>query len=236
MTIDTAMVLAAGLGTRMRPLTDARPKPLIPVGGRSLIDHMLDRLAAAGVREAVVNVHYRADQMLAHLDARARPRIVISDERARLMETGGALVQAAPMRGDRPIFAVNTDQVWIEDQGDAFAAMAQAWNGLQMDCLLLLARRERTSGFDGAGDFFCAPDGRIARRGSADAAPFVYAGVQILNPRILQGWPVEPFSANRLWDVAATRARLFGVVLDGFWMHVGDPNGLAAAEARLDAA
>lgn len=233
MTIDTAMVLAAGLGTRMRPLTETRPKPLIEVGGRALVDHMLDRLADVGVTKAVVNVHYLAAQMLSHLAGRERPQIVISDERARLMETGGALVQAACELGPRPIFAVNTDQVWIEDAGDAFAAMRSAWNPLQMDCLLLLARRDRTSGFDGAGDFFRASDGRIARRGSAAQAPYVYAGAQIIDPRIFRSFPLEPFSANRLWDVAASRARLFGVVLDGFWMHVGDPTGLVAAEERL---
>lgn len=236
MKIDVAMVMAAGLGTRMRPLTNDRPKPLIEVGGRALIDHMLDRLGAVGVERAVVNVHYLADQMLAHLGARTQaPRIAISDERPLLMETGGGLVQAAPLLGAAPIFVTNTDQVWREDGADPLATMLAQWDGLQMDALLLLARKERSLGFDGAGDFFLAADGRIGRRGAAPSAPFVYAGVQILHPRVLEGWPCEPFSTNRIWDAALERARVFGCVLDGEWMHVGDPAGRAAAEARLAA-
>jgi len=236
MKIDAAMVMAAGLGTRMRPLTNDRPKPLIEVGGRALIDHMLDRLALVGVARAVVNVHYLADQMLAHLNARTTgPQIAISDERARLMETGGGLVQAAPLLGAAPIFVVNTDQVWIADGADPLSAMCAAFDPLAMDALLLLARRQRSLGYDGAGDFFLAADGRIARRGAAATAPFVYAGVQILHPRVLEGWPCEPFSTNKLWDVALDRARIFAIVLDGDWMHVGEPEGRAAAEARLAA-
>ncbi|MBU6371120.1 MAG: nucleotidyltransferase family protein [Alphaproteobacteria bacterium] len=227
------MVMAAGLGTRMRPLTETRPKPLIPVAGRALIDHMLDALAAVGVEKAVVNVHYLAPMMLAHLGPRTTPRIAISDERPRLMETGGGLVQAAPLLGDRPIFVTNTDQVWRTDGADPLADMLAAWDGLRMDVLLLLARKARTTGFDGAGDFFLAADGRVGRRGAAAEAPFVYAGVQILHPRLLEGWPLEPFSTNRIWDLALERARVFAVPLEGDWMHVGDPNGLKAAEARL---
>jgi MurNAc alpha-1-phosphate uridylyltransferase len=234
MKVDVAMVMAAGLGTRMRPLTNDRPKPLIEVGGRALIDHMLDRLGAVGVETAVVNVHYLADQMLAHLGARkTAPRIAISDERPRLMETGGGLVQAKPLLGSAPIFVTNTDQVWIEDGAEPLAAMCAAWDDLRMDALLLLARRERSLGFEGAGDFFLAADGRIGRRGTAEEAPFVYAGVQILHPRVLEGWPCEPFSTNRIWDVALSRARVFGCVLEGEWIHVGDPAGRDAAQARL---
>lgn len=233
MKIDTAMVMAAGLGTRMRPLTETRPKPLIEVGGRALIDHMLDALADVGVEKAVVNVHYLAPQMLAHLGPRTAPRIAISDERPRLMETGGGLVQAAPLLGDRPIFVTNTDQVWIADGADPLAAMRAGWDGLRMDVLLLLARKARTTGFDGAGDFFLAADGRVGRRGAAAEAPFVYAGVQILHPRVLAGWPCEPFSTNRIWDRALAQARVFAIVLEGDWMHVGDPAGLAVAQARL---
>lgn len=233
MKIDTAMVMAAGLGTRMRPLTETCPKPLIRVGGRALIDHMLDALAAVGVETAVVNVHYLAPQMLAHLGPRTAPRIAISDERARLMETGGGLVQAAPLLGNAPIFVTNTDQVWVADGDDPLAAMLAAWESLRMDMLLLLARKDRTTGYDGAGDFFLAPDGRVGRRGAAAEAPYVYAGVQILHPRVLDGWACEPFSTNRFWDRALERARVFAVPLDGDWMHVGDPRGLEVAEARL---
>lgn len=230
--VRKAMVLAAGLGTRMRPLTLTRPKPLIEVGGRALVDHMLDELAAADVGEAVVNVHYLAEQMRAHLAARARPHITISDETARLMETGGALVQAKHLLGTAPIFALNTDQVWLAER-PPLPAMQAAFDPERMDALLLLARRERTMGFDGAGDFVMDDEGRLARRGAAESAPFVYAGVQIIVPSLFADAPCEPFSANKLWDVAIARGRLYGLVLDGLWMHVGDPAARDAAETRL---
>jgi N-acetyl-alpha-D-muramate 1-phosphate uridylyltransferase len=229
------MVLAAGLGTRMRPLTDTMPKPLVPVAGKPLIDHMLDRLAAVGVTRAVVNVHYRADQMEAHLRARAGPAITISDERAVLMETGGGLIQARAHLGDDPIFVSNTDQILHADSPDALAQLAQAWDDLAMDALLLLVPREQSLGFAGRGDFFCGADGRLGRRGSAPEAPFAFTGVQILHPRCLAGWPCEPFSTNRIWDQALARARLFGVVMNGTWMHVGDPAARDDAEAVLRA-
>jgi N-acetyl-alpha-D-muramate 1-phosphate uridylyltransferase len=230
---DTAMVLAAGLGTRMRPLTDTRPKPLIEVAGKALIDHMLDRLAVEGVRRAVVNVHYRAEQLEAHLAARADLEIVISDERALLMETGGGLVQARGHLGEAPIFVTNTDQILADPSGDGLRQLRAAWNDLAMDALLLLAPREHAMGFDGMGDFFRAADGRLGRRGGANSASYCFTGVQILHPRCLDGWPCEPFSTNRIWDQAAQRARLFGVVMDGTWMHVGDPAARDAAEAAL---
>lgn len=230
---ETAMVLAAGLGTRMRPLTEHLPKPLIEVAGKPLIDHALDALQAAGVVRAVVNVHYRAAQLEAHLHARAAPIITISDERACLMETGGALVQAAPLLGRAPIFVTNTDQVFLNGGAPGLEVLKAGWRGLAMDALLLLAPAAQTTGYAGAGDFFLGPDGRVAKRGTAPAAPFVYTGVQILSPRALDGHACAPFSLNRVWDASARAARLFGVVADGLWMHVGDPEGRAIAEARL---
>jgi MurNAc alpha-1-phosphate uridylyltransferase len=227
------MVMAAGLGTRMRPLTNDRPKPLIQVAGRALIDHMLDRLAAAGVSKAVVNVHYLADQLEAHLAARRDLSITISDERAQLMETGGGLVKAAAHLGADPIFVANTDQVWSENTQAALPALLDAWDARAMDALLLVARRETALGYDAPGDFFLAADGRLGRRGKAASAPFAYTGVQILHPRLLQGRALEPFSTNLLWDEALARGRLFGVLLDGVWMHVGDPAARDAAEAAL---
>jgi N-acetyl-alpha-D-muramate 1-phosphate uridylyltransferase len=230
----TAMVLAAGLGTRMRPLTETMPKPLVPVAGKPLIDHMLDRLAAVGVSRAVVNVHYRADQLEAHLAARGAPEIVISDERAQLMETGGGLIQARARLGDAPIYVTNTDQILHGDAPDALGELAAAWDDLAMDALLLVVPRENSLGFDGRGDFFRGADGRLGRRGSAPEAPFAFTGVQILHPRCLAGWPCEPFSTNRIWDQAQVRARLFGAVMNGTWMHVGDPAARDDAEAVLN--
>lgn len=230
----TAMVLAAGLGTRMRPLTNERPKPLIEVGGKTLLDHALDQLGDAGVSRAVVNAHYLADQIEHHVARRTRaPHITLSDERAQLLETGGALVKARALLGDDPIIVTNTDQVFEPATGAPIRAMARHWDGLAMDALLLLAPHAFVEGFDGAGDFFLAADGRIGRRGRADSAPYVYTGVQILNPRLLDGLPEEPFSLNRVWDVCLENARLFGCVLDGRWIHVGDPAGLEAAERRF---
>lgn len=235
--IDRAMVLAAGLGTRMRPLTLERPKPLVRVGGKALLDHMLDRLAAAGVRRAVVNVHYLAEQIERHCAMRGpAPVITISDERDLLLETGGAIVKARADLGDGPIFVANTDQVWEDGVGGpALAALRAAWDPARMDALLLLAERTRQLGYDGAGDFFRDGDGRLARRGGAASAPYVFAGVYILNLALADSEALAPFSANRFFDAAAANGRLFGAVLDGFWMHVGDPQAREAAEARLNA-
>lgn len=228
----TAMVLAAGLGTRMRPLTDDRPKALVEVGGRALIDHVLDRLADAGVDRAVVNVHWFADRLEAHLAGRARPRIVISDERARLLETGGGLKQARPLLGDDPIFVANIDSVWT-DRGDALADLARAWDPGRMDALLLLARREGAIGFEGKGDVFLAEDGRLTFRGEAPSAPYAYMGVHITRPQVVDDGPDGPFSLSPVWRRLAAQGRLYGRVLDGDWMHVGDPAARDAAEARL---
>ena len=228
----TAMVMAAGLGTRMRPLTNDRPKALVEVGGKALVDHMLDRLADAGVETAVVNVHYFADAMERHLQVRSRPRILISDERAELMETGGGLKQARPLLGDGPIFVANTDSVWTEDGEPAVDALARAWDPARMDVCLLLARMDRTLGFDGPGDAFL-DDGILRFRGDAPSAPYAYMGLQILKPQIVDGGPDGPFSLMRSWRPLADAGRIGGVVLDGFWMHVGDPASRDEADARL---
>lgn len=227
-----AMVLAAGLGTRMRPLTDDRPKALVEVGGRALIDHVLDRLAAAGVTEAVVNVHWFADRLEGHLAGRTAPRILISDERAELLETGGGLKKARPLLGEAPVFVANIDSVWI-DRGDALGDLIRLWDPDRMDAALLLARREGAIGFEGAGDLFLDGDGRLTFRGDAPSAPYAYMGVHITRPQVVDDGPEGPFSLSRVWRRLADQGRLFGTVLDGDWMHVGDPEARAAAESRL---
>ena len=229
----TAMVLAAGLGTRMRPLTDDRPKALVEVGGRALIDHVLDRLADAGVARAVVNVHWFADRLEAHLAGRGRgPEITISDERAELLETGGGLKKAIPLLGDDPVFVANIDSVWT-DRGDALAELSNLWDPERMDAALLLARREGAIGFEGGGDFFLGEDGQLTFRGEAAEAPYAYMGVHICRPGYVADGPDGPFSLSGLWRRSAAEGRLFGCVLDGDWMHVGDPGARDEAEARL---
>ena len=227
-----AMVLAAGLGTRMRPLTNDRPKALVEVGGKPLIDHMLDRLAEAGVETAVVNVHWFADRLEQHLAQRTAPKVVISDERALLLETGGGLKRARKLLGDEPCWVANIDSVWTQPT-DNLGALAEAWDPERMDVLLLLARREASIGFEGAGDFFLGDDGRLTFRGDAPSAPFAYMGVHITKPGIVADEPRGPFSLTRVWRRLAEQGRLYGQVLDGFWMHVGDPASRAEAEAKL---
>ncbi|MDO1557856.1 nucleotidyltransferase family protein [Brevundimonas sp. 2R-24] len=226
------MVLAAGLGTRMRPLTDDRPKALVEVDGRALIDHVLDRLAEAGVEEAVVNVHWFADRLETHLTGRERPRILISDERDELLETGGGLKKARPLLGDEPVFVANIDSVWI-DRGDALGDLIRMWDPDLMDAALLLARRESSIGFEGAGDVFLGEDGRLTFRGEAAEAPYAYMGVHITKPQVVDDGPEGPFSLSPVWRRLAAEGRLFGAVLDGDWMHVGDPQARDEAEARL---
>ena len=231
----TAMVLAAGLGTRMRPLTNDRPKALVEVGGRALVDHVLDRLAEAGVERAVVNVHWFADRLEAHLAARGRgPEVVISDERSELLETGGGLKKAHPLLGDEPVFVANIDSVWT-DRGDRPWAeeLVRLWDPVKMDACLLLARREGAIGFEGDGDFFLADDGRLTFRGEAASAPFAYMGVHITRPDYADGGPDGPFSLSPLWRASAAAGRLYGCVLDGDWMHVGDPQARDDSDARL---
>lgn len=237
-----AFVLAAGLGTRMRPLTDRLPKPLVPLAGRALLDHVLDRIAAAGIAEAVVNVHYRADQIEAHLAARgnrgAGPRIRISDERALLLDTGGGAVNALPLLGDAPFLIHNSDTVWLEPGQSNLARLVDAFDAARMDALLLLAKRETSLGYSGRGDFTLGADGRLARPQSDATAPrtnvpYVFAGASMTAPRLLRDTRAEPFSLNRVWDRAQAEGRLFGLELEGTWMHVGDPEALAAAERLI---
>jgi MurNAc alpha-1-phosphate uridylyltransferase len=231
--IDRAMVLAAGLGKRMRPLTDTLPKPLVPVAGKALIDHVLDKLADAGVTQAVVNVHHRADQIEVHVKGRARPRIVISDERGELLDTGGGIVKALPHLGTAPFFHMNSDTVWIEGVTPNLSRLAAQFDAARMDILLLLASTATSIGYDGRGDFNMAPDGRLSRRPERQVAPFVYAGAAILNPAIFADAPAGAFSLNRLFDRAADAGRLHGLRLDGTWMHVGTPEAIKAAEAAI---
>jgi len=228
-----AMVLAAGLGTRMRPLTDTTPKPLVKVGGKALIDYALDRLAAAGVETAVVNVHHFADQIERHLAARQAPRIVVSDERAALLDTGGGVVKALPELGGAPFFHVNADTLWIDGVKPNLESLAAGFDPGAMDALLLLASTTTSVGYSGCGDFAMAADGRLSRRGEREVVPFVYAGVAVLSPAMFTGAPAGAFSLNRLFDRAAENGRLFGVRLDGVWMHVGTPEAIAAAERAI---
>jgi MurNAc alpha-1-phosphate uridylyltransferase len=231
------MVLAAGLGTRMRPLTDDRPKAMVEVAGRALIDHVLDRLAEAGVERAIVNVHWFADRLEAHLAARGGgPAIAISDEREALLETGGGLKKARPLLGDDPVFVANIDSVWTDGVGSAGWAdeLVRLWDPAQMDACLLLARREGSIGFEGDGDFFLAEDGRLTFRGTAASAPFAYMGVHITRADYADGGPEGAFSLSPLWRASAAAGRLFGCLLDGDWMHVGDPRARDEAEAKLE--
>ncbi len=232
---DTAMVLAAGLGTRMRPLTDRMPKPLIPVAGKPLIDFALDRFAAAGVSTAIVNTHYLAEQLEKHLEERTNPNIILSDERGLLMETGGGLKKARNHLGDGPVFCTNTDAIILDTDGEeACANLINCWDSAHMDALLLLIPIEKTSGYSGAGDFDRIDDGRIEFR-QGHTAPFVFTGLQLISPSLIDEGPSGPFSTKLLWQKAAERGRLFGAMHQGFWMHVGDADGLAAAKERLEA-
>ena len=230
-----AMMLAAGIGSRMRPLTDRVPKPLVEVAGKALIDHMLDRLAAAGVESTVVNVHHFADQMERHLAARKSPRIVISDERGGLLGTGGAVVKALPQLGGEPFFHVNADTIWIDGVRPNFFRLADAFNPQTMDALLLLAPTTGSIGYAGRGDFAMAPDGRLRRRAERDVVPFVYAGAALLSPALFAGAPKGEFPLTLLFDRATEAGRLFGLRLEGLWMHVGTPDAIAAAEAAITA-
>jgi len=227
------MVLAAGLGTRMRPLTETQPKPLVRVAGKALIDHVLDPLAQAGIGTAVVNVHHFADQMEAHLAERGQPRIVLSDERAQLLDSGGGVRKALPQFGAGPFFVLNADSFWIDGPRSNLERLAEAFDPARMDVLLLLASTALSTGYDGRGDFFMDPHGRLERRPERAVAPFVYAGVAILAPGLFDTMPDGPFSLNRIFDAALAAERLHGLRLDGFWLHVGTPAAIGLAEARI---
>lgn len=228
-----AMVLAAGIGIRMRPLTDRMPKPLVRVGDRALIDYVLDRLADAGVERAVVNVHHFADQIMRHVDGRQRPQVVFSDEREQLLDTGGGIVKSLGTLGDDPFFVVNADTIWIEGVRPNLERLAAAFDPAAMDVLLLLAPTATSIGYEGRGDFALAPDGRLHRRGEREIVPFVYAGAGILAPTLFANAPAGPFSLTRLFDRAEAQGRLYGLRLEGLWMHVGTPAAIAEAEAAI---
>jgi MurNAc alpha-1-phosphate uridylyltransferase len=231
----SAIVLAAGLGTRMRPYNGHIPKPLVTVGGKSLIDYGLDRLADAGVERAVVNVHHLADAVERHLATRQRPHIVISDERAELLGTGGGIAKALSQLGDAPFFLVNSDTLWLDGVKPNFARLAEAFDAAAMDVLLLLAPTTGSLGYSGRGDYTMLPDGRLQRRAEHEVAPFIYAGAAILTPALFAGAPAGAFALTRLFDRAGQSGRLFGLRLEGVWMHVGTPEAVAAAETALAA-
>ena len=225
-----AMVLAAGLGLRMRPLTDKMPKPLVPVAGQALLDHVLDKLAAAGVTEAVVNVHYLGEQIIDHVAGRSRPRVVISDEREQVLGTGGGVVKALPLLGEGPFYHVNSDTMWIDGVRSNLVRLAECFDPARMDILLLMAPTATSIGYSGPGDYTMLADGALRKRRENQVVPFVYAGAAVMSPSIFAGAPSGEFSLTRMFDRANEQERLFGLRLDGVWMHVGTPDAVSAAE------
>ena len=234
----TAMVMAAGLGKRMRPLTAMRPKPLVSVAGQTLIDHCLDHLKAAGVQTAVVNLHYLAAQLEAHLRNRADGiEIVISDERKQLLETGGGVVKALPLIDADPFFVINADNFWVDGPVDTLRLLASHWNEEKMDALLLVVPHARANCHRGRGDFHMNAAGALKRRKPNGVAPFVYTGIQMVSKRLFEGeHPDGPFSTNLLWDRAIAAGRCFGAVHQGLWFDIGQPENIAMTEALLEAA
>jgi MurNAc alpha-1-phosphate uridylyltransferase len=228
-----AMVLAAGLGVRMRPLTTHMPKPLVEVGGKTLLDHGLDRLAMAGVELAVINVHYLADQVIEHVRGRQQPKMVISDERDEILGTGGGVVKALPQLGDGPFFHLNSDSIWIEGPRPNLDRLADGFDPARMDALLLLAPTATSIGYDGRGDFAMGPDGTLRRRGEREVVPFVYAGAAVLSPALFRDPPDGAFALTQLFDRATEEGRLHGLRLEGTWMHVGTPDAVAEAERAI---
>lgn len=230
----TAMVMAAGLGKRMRPLTATRPKPLIDVAGKTLLDHTLDRLHAAGVEKAVVNVHYLADALEAHLRRRADgPTILLSDERAQLLETGGGLMHAKDLIDADPFLCVNSDNLWVDGPVNALRLLASRWDDAHMDALLLVVPQARAHNNSGPGDFHMDPLGRLSRRKPGKVAPFVFTGIQMLSKRLLTDAPQGSFSTNIFWDRAIAQGRCFSLVHQGLWFDVGTPEAIPATEAFL---
>lgn len=231
---DTAMVMAAGLGKRMRPLTASQPKPMVRVAGKPLIDHALDRLAEAGVAKAVVNVHYLPDPLVAHLMKRSIPAVTVSDERSELLETGGGMIKAlgAGLLPD-PFFCLNSDNIWLDGPRNAFADLSARWNPEQMDALLLVVSHARAANFRGPGDFHMDAVGRLSRRKPGRIAPFIYTGIQIVSHRLLRDAPKGPFSTNLLWERAREEGRLFGTSFTGQWFEVGTPAAIKPTEEAL---
>ncbi|HWI87876.1 MAG TPA: nucleotidyltransferase family protein [Sphingomicrobium sp.] len=231
----TAMIMAAGLGKRMRPLTATKPKPLIEVGGKPLLDHVLEKLRAAGVKKVVVNVHYLADAVEAHLVSRGHGlEVMISDERKLLMETGGGLVQAQPLIDTDPFLSINSDNLWVDGPADTLKLLASHWDDTKMDALLLLVPLARAENHRGMGDFHMDREGRLRRRDRSHVAPFVFTGVQMISKRLLRDAPDGPFSTNILWDRAIDEGRCFGAVHQGLWFDVGTPKSIPMTEAALE--
>ena len=231
----TAMIMAAGLGKRMRPLTATKPKPLIEVGGKPLLDHVLEKLRAAGVKKVVVNVHYLADAVEAHLVSRRHGlEVMISDERKLLMETGGGLVQAQPLIDTDPFLSINSDNLWVDGPADTLKLLASHWDDTKMDALLLLVPLARAENHRGMGDFHMDREGRLRRRDRSHVAPFVFTGVQMISKRLLRDAPDGPFSTNILWDRAIDEGRCFGAVHQGLWFDVGTPKSIPMTEAALE--
>jgi MurNAc alpha-1-phosphate uridylyltransferase len=230
---DTAMVLAAGLGKRMRPLTASQPKPMVRVAGKPLIDHALDRLQEAGIARAVVNVHYLPDAIEAHLAGRAAPQVIFSDEREKLMETGGGLVKAQDLLPD-PFFCLNSDNIWLDGPKNAFAEMSDIWDAERMDALLLLVPHKGARNFSGFGDFHMDAHGLLSRRRPGRIAPFIFTGIQLVAKRLLRDAPDGPFSTNLLWDRAIGEQRLFGLAFTGIWYEVGAPMAIRPTEEALE--
>ncbi len=232
--LSTAMLMAAGLGKRMRPLTATRPKPLVRVAGKALIDHALDRIEEAGIGRIVVNVHYLPDSIIAHLKARrTQADYVISDERDRLLETGGGLMKAASLLGDQPFLCANSDNLWVDGPRNSIEMLAELWDDAKMDALLLMIPHARATCHSGPGDFHMAPDGRLSRRKPGYIAPFVYTGIQILSPRLLVDPPGDVFSTNMFWNRAIEAGRLYGASHPGLWFDVGTPQAIPVVEADL---
>ncbi len=232
--VTTAMLMAAGLGKRMRPLTATRPKPMVKVAGKPLIDHALDRLEAGGIARAIVNVHYLPDALIAHMKARKTGiEIVISDERDRLLETGGGLMKATPLLGDRPFVCANSDNLWIDGPRDSISMLSELWDDERMDALLLVVPHARATCHGGPGDFHMAADGLLRRRKPGHIAPFVFTGVQIMSPRLLRDPPADVFSTNVFWNRAMEAGRLYGASHQGLWFDVGTPRAVPVVEAAL---
>lgn len=230
---QTAMVLAAGLGTRMRPLTLTTPKPLVRVAGQPLLTHVLHPLLGAALSRIVINAHHLADQMQAYVEALANPSVVVSDESETLLDSGGGIKKALPLLGSDPFYVLNADSFWVDGTEPNVQRLAKHWNPARMDILLLLATRDQSSGYEGAGDFTMTLDGCLNFRGDAPAAPYIYAGCGILKPDLFAHTPDGPFSLSMLFRQAASQNRLCGLVLDGAWMHVGTVAAITETEQRL---
>ena len=230
---DVAMVLAAGLGTRMRPLTLDRPKPLVEVAGRTMIDHCLDKLAEAGVARAVVNVHHFPQMVKDHLTARTNPAVAISDESGQLLETGGGMIRALPLLAADPFFCINSDNLWVDGPQDVFRQLSKAWKPDNMDALLLVVPHARAANHKGKGDFHMDANGRLTLRRSGRIAPFIYSGIQLVSQRLLRDAPPGPFGTMVLWKRAMAEARLYGVSHLGLWYEVGSPDAIAPTEEAL---